>query len=230
MVDGGPAAHLRAAHREGKHERTLEGRTLALYFVKPSLRTHGAFAAGIAQLGGHGILLKPEQIGIGSRESASDVARALSRWVDVLMARTFSHALVEELAAEATIPVINGLTDLLHPCQAMADLVTIAQYRKPRDAAIAYVGDGNNVVNSLILLASVLGLRLHVATPPTHRPTTEILDRAKPLARESGAEMSSARTTPRPSAASISSTPTPGPAWGRRPRPRSVARPSVITR
>lgn len=183
------AAHLRAAHREGKHERTLEGRTLAMYFEKPSLRTHVTFEAGIAQLGGHGILLKPEQIGIGSRESASDVARALSRWVDVLMARTFSHALVEELAAEATIPVINGLTDLLHPCQAMADLVTIAQYRKPRDAAIAYVGDGNNVVNSLILLASVLGLRLHVATPPTHRPTTEILDRAKPLARESGAEI-----------------------------------------
>ena len=159
------AASLRTAHRAGKHERTLEGRTLALYFEKPSLRTHVTFEAGIAQLGGHAILLKPEQIGIGTRESASDVARSLSRWVDGLMARTFSHELVEELAAEASIPVINGLTDLLHPCQAMADLATIAQYTKPQDAGIAYVGDGNNVVNSLILLAAVLGLRLSVATP-----------------------------------------------------------------
>lgn len=183
------AASLRAAHRAGKRERTLEGRTLAMYFEKPSLRTHVTFEAGIVQLGGHGILLKPEQIGIGSRETAADVARALSRWVDVLMARTFSHALVEELAAEATIPVINGLTDLLHPCQAMADLATIAQFVKPQEAAIAYVGDGNNVVNSLILLASVLGLRLNVATPSTHRPSPEILERAKSLARESGAEI-----------------------------------------
>jgi len=183
------AASLRAAHREGKRPRTLEGRTLAMYFEKPSLRTHVTFEAGIAHLGGHGILLKPEQIGIGTRESPADVARALSRWVDCLMARTFSHELVEQLAADATIPVINGLTDLLHPCQAMADLVTIAQYVKPQEASIAYVGDGNNVVNSLILLAAVLGLRLHIATPASHRPSPLILERARPLAVESGAEI-----------------------------------------
>lgn len=187
MVDR--AASLRAAHRAGKRPRTLEGRTLAMYFEKPSLRTHVTFEAGIAQLGGHGILLKPEQIGIGTRESPADVARALSRWVDCLMARTFSHELVEQLARDATIPVINGLTDLLHPCQAMADLVTIAQYMKPTEATLAYVGDGNNVVNSLILLAAVLGLRLNVATPASHRPSVRILERAKTLAAESGAQI-----------------------------------------
>jgi len=183
------AASLRRAHREGKRLRTLEGRTLAMYFEKPSLRTHVTFEAGIAQLGGHGILLKPEQIGIGTRESPSDVARALSRWVDCLMARTFSHELVEQLAHDASIPVINGLTDLLHPCQAMADLVTIAEVMKPTDATIAYVGDGNNVVNSLILLAAVLGLRLNIATPETHRPSPRILERAGVLAETSGAQI-----------------------------------------
>jgi ornithine carbamoyltransferase len=183
------AESLREAHRSGKRERTLEGRTLALYFEKPSLRTHVTFESGMSQLGGHAVLLRPEQVGIGTRESAADVARALSRWVDGLMARTFSHELVEELGREASIPVINGLTDLLHPCQAMADLATIAQYVKPADATLAYVGDGNNVVNSLILLTAVLGLRLHVATPASHCPPPLILERARRLAADSGAQI-----------------------------------------
>lgn len=183
------AATLRRGHREGKRPRTLEGCTLAMYFEKPSLRTHVTFEAGIAHLGGHGVLLKPDQIGIGTRESPADVARALSRWVDCLMARTYSHELVEQLARDATIPVINGLTDLLHPCQAMADLVTIAQYAKPKEVGLAYVGDGNNVVNSLILLAAVLGLHLSVATPGSHRPSVRVLERARGLAAESGAEI-----------------------------------------
>ena len=183
------AESLRLAHRDGKRARTLEGRTLAMYFEKPSLRTHVTFEAGIAQLGGQGVLLRPEQVGIGTRESPKDVARALSRWVDCLMARTFSHELVEQLALEATIPVINGLTDLLHPCQAMADLVTIAQFTDPRESVLAYVGDGNNVVNSLILLCAVLGLRIHVATPATHRPSRPVLERAESLARTSGAQI-----------------------------------------
>jgi ornithine carbamoyltransferase len=187
MVDR--ALELRRRHRSGKLPRTLEGRTLAMYFEKPSLRTHVTFEAGVNQLGGHAILLKPEQIGIGTRESPADVARALSRWVDCLMARTYSHELVEQLARDATIPVINGLTDLLHPCQAMADLVTIAGVTKPRDATIAYVGDGNNVANSLILLAAVLGLRVHVATPASHPPSARVLAKARKLALESGAEI-----------------------------------------
>ncbi len=183
------AAKLRVLHREGNRPRTLEGRTLAMYFEKPSLRTHVTFEAGIAQLGGHAILLKPEQIGIGTRESAADVARVLSRWVDCLMARTFSHELVEQLARHATIPVVNGLTDLAHPCQAMADLVTIAGVMKPTEATIAYVGDGNNVANSLILLAAVLGLRLHLATPASHPPASRVLRSARALAERSGAEI-----------------------------------------
>ncbi len=187
MVDR--ALALRVNHRSGKRPRTLEGRTLAMYFEKPSLRTHVTFEAGIAQLGGHAILLKPEQIGIGTRESPSDVARSLSRWVDCLMARTYSHELVEQLARDATIPVINGLTDLLHPCQAMADLVTIAGVMKPTDATIAYVGDGNNVANSLILLAAVLGLRLRLATPASHPPSARTLKKARVLAEASGADI-----------------------------------------
>jgi ornithine carbamoyltransferase len=183
------ALRLRERHRSGKRPQTLQGRTLAMYFEKPSLRTHVTFEAGIAQLGGHAILLKPEQIGIGTRESPTDVARALSRWVDCLMARTYSHELVEQLARDATIPVVNGLTDLLHPCQAMADLVTIAGVMKPQDATLAYVGDGNNVANSLILLAAVLGLRLHIATPSSHPPAARIMNRARPLAEASGAEI-----------------------------------------
>jgi ornithine carbamoyltransferase len=160
-----------------------------MYFEKPSLRTHVTFESGMALLGGHAVLLRPEQVGIGTRESPADVARALSRWVDGLMARTFSHELVEELASAASIPVINGLTDLLHPCQAMADLATIAQYMKPEEASLAYVGDGNNVVNSLIQLSAVLGLQLRVATPATHRPPARVLERAKKLAEGSGARI-----------------------------------------
>jgi ornithine carbamoyltransferase len=187
MIDR--ALVLRQNHRSGKRERTLEGRTLAMYFEKPSLRTHVTFEAGMSQLGGHAILLKPDQIGIGTRESPEDVARSLSRWVDCLVARTFSHELVEQLARDATIPVVNGLTDLLHPCQAMADLVTIAGVMKPTDATIAYVGDGNNVANSLILIAAVLGLRVRVATPASHPPAARVLVEARRLALDSGAEI-----------------------------------------
>lgn len=143
----------------------------------------------MSQLGGHAILLRPDQIGIGTRESPEDVARALSRWVDCLMARTFSHELVERLARDATIPIVNGLTDLLHPCQAMADLVTIAGVMKPKDAKIAYVGDGNNVANSLILISAVLGLSVRVATPASHPPAARVLAEARKLASTSGAEI-----------------------------------------
>ena len=150
---------LRSLHRSGERPQTLQGRTLAMYFEKPSLRTHVTFEAGMEQLGGHAVLLRPEQVGIGTRETPRDVALNLSRWVDVIMARTFSHALIEQLAEEASIPVINGLTDLLHPCQAMADLQTIAAIMDPAEAKIAYVGDGSNVAHSLMLLCAVISER-----------------------------------------------------------------------
>ena len=184
------AEALRRLHRAGERPQTLQGRTLAMYFEKPSLRTHVTFEAGMAQLGGHAVLLRPDQVGIGTRESPLDVARNLSRWVDGVMARTFSHELVEQLAASATIPIINGLTDLLHPCQAMADLQTIAGIMNPKEARVCYVGDGNNVANSLLLLSAVLGMRLAVATPATHSPAQAVMERAEGLAAESGAEIS----------------------------------------
>jgi ornithine carbamoyltransferase len=183
------ARELKEQNRSGERPETLRGRTLAMYFEKPSLRTHVTFEAGFSQLGGHAILLRPEQVGIGTRESPRDVARNISRWVDCLMARTFSHALVEQLAAEASVPVINGLTDLLHPCQAMADLQTIAERMNPREAQLVYVGDGNNVANSLCLLAAVLGLTLRLATPASHPPSARIMRRVQEIAGRSNASI-----------------------------------------
>ena len=184
------ARQLKELDRAGQRPQTLQGRVLAMFFEKPSLRTHVTFEAGMTQLGGHAILLRPEQVGIGTRESPGDVARNLSRWLDGLVARTFSHNLVEELAAAATIPVINGLTDLLHPCQVMADFQTVAERRPLKDSAIAYVGDGNNMANSLLLGAAVLGLELRLATPASHRPSTRVRRRADELAHASGARLS----------------------------------------
>ena len=183
------ACELKELFRRGERPQTLRGRTLAMYFEKPSLRTRVTFEAGVTQLGGHAIVLGPEQVGIGTRESARDVARNLSRWVDGVMARTFSHELLEELAREASIPVINGLTDRLHPCQAMADLQTIAERMDPREAVVAYVGDGNNVVHSLALLAAVLGMQLRIGTPESHRPDVAVMEQVKALSKASGAKV-----------------------------------------
>jgi ornithine carbamoyltransferase len=183
------AQELRRLHRAGERPQTLQGRSLAMYFEKPSLRTHVTFEAGMAKLGGHAVLLRPEQVGIGTRESAEDVAKNLSRWVDCVMARTFSHALVAALAKHASIPVINGLTDLLHPCQAMADLQTIADVMEPEKATLAWVGDGNNVANSLALLAGVMGMKLRIATPSSHKPAVRVMHQARELARQSGAQI-----------------------------------------
>jgi ornithine carbamoyltransferase len=184
------AREFKQLNRVGQRPQTLRGRVLAMFFEKPSLRTHVTFEAGMTQLGGHAILLRPEQVGIGTRETPADVARNLSRWVDGLVARTFSHALVEELAAAASIPVVNGLTDLLHPCQVMADFQTIAERRPLKDAVIAYVGDGNNMANSLLHGAAVLGLELRLATPTSHRPAARVRSAAAELARTSGARLS----------------------------------------
>ncbi|MEB2346721.1 MAG: ornithine carbamoyltransferase [Deltaproteobacteria bacterium] len=183
------AHELKRLSRRGEAPQTLRGRTLAMYFEKPSLRTHVTFEAGMTQLGGHAILLRPEQVGIGTRESPADVARNLSRWVHGLVARTFDHALVEELAAASAMPVINGLTDLLHPCQAMADLQTISERAELEKAVVAYVGDGNNVANSLLEAISVLGGELRLATPATHQPALLVRQRAAALARRSGARV-----------------------------------------
>jgi ornithine carbamoyltransferase len=183
------ASELKRLHRSGQVHATLPGRTLAMYFEKPSLRTQVTFEAGIAQLGGHAIPLRPEQVGIGTRESVEDVARNLARWVHGLVARTYEHRLVEALAAAATIPVINGLTDALHPCQAMADLLTVAERAPLREVDVVYVGDGNNVAASLALAWAKFGGRLRVSTPASHRIETSHWERALKFAEESGASL-----------------------------------------
>lgn len=183
------AQHLKRLHHMGESNQSLRGRTLAMYFEKPSLRTHVTFEAGMSQLGGHAILLRPEQVGIGTRETPRDVARALSRWVHCIMARTYSHSLVEQLAREASIPVINGLTDFLHPCQAMADLLTMAEKKDPTRSTLAYLGDGNNVAHSLVLLGAVLGFRVQLATPSSHAISPRVRQRAEDLAKQSGGEL-----------------------------------------
>ena len=184
------ARELKNLLREGQRPQTLEARCIALFFEKPSLRTHVTFEAGVTQLGGHAIWLRPDQVGVGTRETPADVAANLSRWLDGIVARTYRHALLEEFAEAAEIPVINALTDLLHPCQVMADFQTVAEYGPLESATLAYVGDGNNMANSLMLGAAVLGLTLRLGTPESHRPPASLRERARLLSEKSGARIS----------------------------------------
>ena len=163
-----------------------------MLFQKPSLRTRLTFETGMAQLGGHAIYLGPSEIGIGERESVKDVARNLSRWVDLIMIRTFAHETCVELAREASVPVINGLTDLLHPCQLLADLLTLKEHRG--DLArlrVAFVGDGFNLAHSWIEAAILLDLELRLACPAGYEPDQNFSARIK------ACEVQLWRTTPR---------------------------------
>jgi ornithine carbamoyltransferase len=158
-----------------KYRKRLDGKALAMLFEKPSLRTRVSFEVGIHQLGGFSLCLTHSEINLGKRESVSDVAKNLERMVQGIMVRTFSHEIVEEMAAVAGIPVINGLTDFSHPCQAMADYLTILEVKgKIRGLKIAYVGDGNNVANSLIFGAARFGANIAVASPKGYEPDSEV--------------------------------------------------------
>lgn len=159
----------------------LRGKTLAMIFEKPSLRTRVTFETGMTQLGGHAIYLSRTDFVLGERESVHDVAKNMERWVDGIMARTFSHQIVIELAQHAgAIPVINALTDFLHPCQALTDLFTIREKKGLRhDLKLAYLGDGNNVAHSLIHAAVRCGIHITVITPEDYRPSQEVVERAK---------------------------------------------------
>ncbi len=170
-----------------KYRRALDGKMMALIFEKPSLRTRTTFTVGMSQLGGDSILLTPADISLGKRESVYDVAKNLERMVDGIMIRTFAHAICTSMALNARIPVINGLTDHEHPCQAMADFMTILELRKNlRPLKLAYVGDGNNVAHSLMLTAAKLGATLFLGTPAAYRPDPAVTERAEALAREEG--------------------------------------------
>jgi ornithine carbamoyltransferase len=161
------AAELKRDDQQGQRPLYLSGRTLGLIFEKPSLRTRVSFEAAIAQLGGSAIFLRDKDVGMGSRESVADFARVISQYVDVLAVRTFAHATVEELARHATVPIINALSDMAHPCQALADILTIQEaFGSLEGIKLVFVGDGNNVARSLALASAILGLEFVLAAPP----------------------------------------------------------------
>lgn len=182
------AAELKRAAQAGRPTPVLAGKTLAMIFEKPSLRTRVTFEVGMRQLGGGAVVLAPADIQLGTRESVPDVARNLSRWVDGIMARTFAHRTVVDLAASASVPVINGLSDWEHPCQILADLLTVREHLGRLDGVrIAWVGDGNNVLHSLLLGAAKVGTSVTAATPAGRAPAAEVVRRATTIASDTGA-------------------------------------------
>ena len=186
------AAKLKARwNSDRKASKRLRGCTLATIYEKPSLRTRVTFEAGMTQLGGHSIYLGPDDIQIGKREPAADIARNLSRWVQIIMARSFSHRTVTELAEYSSVPVINGLSDLEHPCQALADFLTLQEsFGNLTGKKLAYVGDGNNVTHSLMLMGALLSVHVAVATPEGYEPHRPVVERAQELAAQTGATVS----------------------------------------
>jgi ornithine carbamoyltransferase len=182
------AADLKNKQRRGIAHPLLKGRTLGLLFQKPSTRTRVSFEAGMHQLGGHALVLPMADIQLSRGESVADTARVLSRYLDGIVIRTYDHSTVEEWAREATMPVINGLTDLSHPCQALSDLLTIKEKKgKLKGVKIAYVGDGNNVANSLIEAAAKMGMMITLGCPSGYQPDQHVVDLARMEAAGTGA-------------------------------------------
>jgi len=178
------ATDLKERQRRGKRHALLEDQTLGMIFEKPSTRTRVSFETGMTQLGGHAVFLGPDDIHLGHGEPVKDTARALSRYVDAVMARTFDHSDVVELAEYANVPVVNGLTDDAHPCQTLADLLTIRERFDSFDVDVAWVGDGNNVCQSFVLGAAMTDLDLTVATPEEYEVDDEHMARAAELGTE----------------------------------------------
>lgn len=181
------AIALKEEWRRGGNPPLLAGKVLAMIFQKPSLRTRVSFEMAMHHLGGHAMYLSPDEIGLGKRESIVDVARVLSRYVQAIMARVFAHAHVVELAQHASVPVINGLSDFSHPCQGVADLLTIREkVGVLKGVTLAYVGDANNVLTSLLFGGCKLGMRIVAANPVGYQPAPEVLTLARQFASESG--------------------------------------------
>ncbi len=180
------AAKLKANKFDATQTLFAKGQTLTMLFEKPSLRTRVTFEAGMTQLGGHAINIETK---LGERETIADVGKNLERWVDGVMARTFEHSTVVALAANANVPVINGLSDKEHPCQALADFQTLIEHKGIKDIKLAYVGDSNNVSNSLLLLAATLGVDFSMGCPHKYEPQASIWMKALELAKISGAEI-----------------------------------------
>jgi ornithine carbamoyltransferase len=180
------ARALKAEWKAGGNPPLLAGKTMAMIFEKPSLRTRVTFEAGMTQLGGHAIYLG-QDIGFGTRETVADVATNLSRWVEIIMARTYAHESVVELAQEASVPVINALSDHEHPCQALAALLTFHEHKgKVQGLKLAWLGDGNNVCHSLLLICATMGIHMTAACPRGYWPDPGVVGWARELAQESG--------------------------------------------
>jgi ornithine carbamoyltransferase len=175
---------------KAKYADALKGKSIGLIFQKPSNRTRVSFEIGMVQLGGHALYLGPDEIDMGGRESVKDVACVLSRYLDGIVARTYKHDDVRELALYAAVPVINGLSDRAHPCQALADIFTIKEkFGTFKGITLSYVGDGNNVLNSLVCAAAKVGLDMKIATPKGYEPAKDIVAIAKKFADGSGAKI-----------------------------------------
>lgn len=181
---------LKLRQQIGDPHPLLERKTVGMIFQKPSLRTRVSFETGITQLGGHAIYLGPDDISLGKRETTEDIALVLSRYIDVIMARVFGHDIAVDLAKYATVPVINGLSDLTHPCQALGDLLTIQEKKQGlRGVKMAFIGDGNNVANSLLYAGAKVGMHVSVASPQGYEIQDEVLQQAREDAAATGVEL-----------------------------------------
>ncbi|KUO49423.1 MAG: ornithine carbamoyltransferase [Desulfitibacter sp. BRH_c19] len=184
------AADIKEKSKKGEPYDVLKGKTLGMIFHKPSTRTRVSFEVGTVQLGGYALFLSANELQLGRGETIGDTAKTLSRYLDGIMIRTFSHESVVELAENASIPVINGLTDYLHPCQILADLFTIKEKKGIlKGLKMTYIGDGNNVANSLLTGCAMVGMDIAVVTPPGYEPVQSVVDQAKSIAIESGSKI-----------------------------------------
>jgi len=176
--------------KKGSWPQVLAGKSITLLFEKPSLRTRMSFELAVHQLGGYAIYMSPDEVGLGKRESVPDVAHVLSRYVHGIIARTFLHKSLEALAAYSTVPVINALSDYEHPCQALSDLVTIFEKKgKLKGLTVAFIGDGNNVANSLLLACSMVGINFLIASPEEYSLKDNVLKVANKYAEKSGSQI-----------------------------------------
>ncbi|AAB98885.1 TPA: ornithine carbamoyltransferase [Methanocaldococcus jannaschii] len=170
-----------------KHEKILEGKSVAILFEKPSTRTRMSFDIAVYELGGHPLIMNQNEIHLGKKESIKDTAKVMGRYVDTIVARVYKHRHLEEMAKYSSVPVINALSDLAHPCQILADLMTIKEYKgKFKGLKIAYLGDGNNVCNSLILGSALVGMDTYVGTPKGYEPNAKVVLKAKEIINNYG--------------------------------------------
>lgn len=184
------AQTLKLKHYAGEQHQLLKGKTIAMIFEKPSLRTRVSFEAGMYQLGGHAIYLAPKDIKLGQREGVADIAKVLSRYANGIVARVFRHQTVVDLAEYASVPVINALCDMYHPCQVLADLLTVWEKKHELEGLkLAFIGDGNNMSNSLMLGCATVGMDVGVATPEGYEPNPSVVAKAREIASSSGSEV-----------------------------------------